>query len=58
MVRKSTREELVTEQDKPKPIKMVPMPDNLGDMTDEQIEEFAKKIYDGWVKETLSEEQS
>lgn len=48
----------MTEQDKPKPIKMVPMPDNLGDMTDEQIEEFAKKIYDGWVKETLSEEQS
>lgn len=49
MVRKSTQGALVTEQDKPKPIKMVEMPDNLADMTDEEIEAFAAKIWDGWI---------
>lgn len=39
----------MTEQDKPKPIKMIEMPDNLKEMTDEQIEAFAAKIWDGWI---------
>ena len=55
MVRKSTLGELVTDPDKPKPIKMVEMPKNLADMTDEQIEAFAAKIWDGWITDNADD---
>ena len=47
----------MTEQNKdkkPNPITAIPMPENLADMTDEEIEAFAAKIWDGWISDTDS----
>jgi hypothetical protein len=51
MAKKSILEEPVTESDKPKPITMIPMPENLAEMSDEEIDAFASKIWDGWIED-------
>ena len=45
----------MTDKDKPNPITAIPMPDNLADMTDEQIEAFAAKIWDGWITDNADD---
>ena len=55
MESKLTQEELVTGQPDKKPITMVEIPENLADMTDEEIDAFAQKVWDGWIADEEGE---